>query len=238
MLARGRPQHGQLVGPQHGAPSAATCSRRRPAATSRSPCWPSMRRVTLASADGRARPAAGRLLHRVHDQPAGRRRAARRDRRADPGRADRVPQVRPQARQHAGRRDRRGPPRVGRRPGRRRPDRARRRRPAPGPRPAKRNGCSSGPRLGQDAIAAAAASAAATSATRSPTPSPPTGTGAGWPASSSAARSSSSAPGAAGSEDAPTWPRRSSRFELGDREVEVMVRPMTTLQSVLRNQLG
>ncbi len=27
-------------------------------------------------------------------------------------------------------------------------------------------------------------------------------------------------------------------FELGDREVEVMVRPMTTLQSVLRNQLG
>jgi aerobic carbon-monoxide dehydrogenase small subunit len=28
------------------------------------------------------------------------------------------------------------------------------------------------------------------------------------------------------------------RFELGDREVEVMVRPMATLQSVLRNQLG
>lgn len=27
-------------------------------------------------------------------------------------------------------------------------------------------------------------------------------------------------------------------FELGGREVEVMVRPMTTLQSVLRNQLG
>jgi carbon-monoxide dehydrogenase small subunit len=27
-------------------------------------------------------------------------------------------------------------------------------------------------------------------------------------------------------------------FELGDREVEVLVRPMTTLQSVLRNQLG
>jgi len=27
-------------------------------------------------------------------------------------------------------------------------------------------------------------------------------------------------------------------FELGDREVEVMVAPMTTLQSVLRNQLG
>ncbi len=27
-------------------------------------------------------------------------------------------------------------------------------------------------------------------------------------------------------------------FELGDREVEVMVRPMTTLQSVLRDQLG
>ena len=27
-------------------------------------------------------------------------------------------------------------------------------------------------------------------------------------------------------------------FELGDREVEVMVRPMTTLQAVLRNQLG
>ena len=27
-------------------------------------------------------------------------------------------------------------------------------------------------------------------------------------------------------------------FELGAREVEVMVRPMTTLQSVLRNQLG
>jgi carbon-monoxide dehydrogenase small subunit len=27
-------------------------------------------------------------------------------------------------------------------------------------------------------------------------------------------------------------------FELGDREVEVMVKPMTTLQSVLRNQLG
>jgi carbon-monoxide dehydrogenase small subunit len=27
-------------------------------------------------------------------------------------------------------------------------------------------------------------------------------------------------------------------FELGNREVEVMVRPMTTLQSVLRNQLG
>ena len=27
-------------------------------------------------------------------------------------------------------------------------------------------------------------------------------------------------------------------FELGDREVEVMVRPMTSLQSVLRNQLG
>ncbi len=27
-------------------------------------------------------------------------------------------------------------------------------------------------------------------------------------------------------------------FELGDREVEVMVRPLTTLQSVLRNQLG
>ena len=27
-------------------------------------------------------------------------------------------------------------------------------------------------------------------------------------------------------------------FTLGDREVEVMVRPMTTLQSVLRNQLG
>ena len=27
-------------------------------------------------------------------------------------------------------------------------------------------------------------------------------------------------------------------FVLGDREVEVMVRPMTTLQSVLRNQLG
>ncbi len=28
------------------------------------------------------------------------------------------------------------------------------------------------------------------------------------------------------------------RFELGTREVEVMVRPMTTLQSVLRDQLG
>jgi aerobic carbon-monoxide dehydrogenase small subunit len=28
------------------------------------------------------------------------------------------------------------------------------------------------------------------------------------------------------------------RFEFGDREVEVMVKPMTTLQSVLRNQLG
>lgn len=27
-------------------------------------------------------------------------------------------------------------------------------------------------------------------------------------------------------------------FELGDREVEVMVKPMTTLQSVLRDQLG
>ncbi len=27
-------------------------------------------------------------------------------------------------------------------------------------------------------------------------------------------------------------------FQLGDREVEVMVRPMTTLQAVLRNQLG
>ena len=27
-------------------------------------------------------------------------------------------------------------------------------------------------------------------------------------------------------------------FELGDREVEIMVKPMTTLQSVLRNQLG
>ncbi len=27
-------------------------------------------------------------------------------------------------------------------------------------------------------------------------------------------------------------------FEFGDREVEVMVKPMTTLQSVLRNQLG
>ena len=27
-------------------------------------------------------------------------------------------------------------------------------------------------------------------------------------------------------------------FELGGREVEVMVKPMTTLQSVLRNQLG
>jgi carbon-monoxide dehydrogenase small subunit len=27
-------------------------------------------------------------------------------------------------------------------------------------------------------------------------------------------------------------------FELGDREVEVMVAPMTTLQSVLRNQIG
>jgi aerobic carbon-monoxide dehydrogenase small subunit len=27
-------------------------------------------------------------------------------------------------------------------------------------------------------------------------------------------------------------------FQLGDREVEVMVRPMATLQSVLRNQLG
>ncbi len=27
-------------------------------------------------------------------------------------------------------------------------------------------------------------------------------------------------------------------FELGDREVEVLVKPMTTLQSVLRNQLG
>ena len=27
-------------------------------------------------------------------------------------------------------------------------------------------------------------------------------------------------------------------FELGDREVEVLVRPMTTLQQVLRNQLG
>jgi aerobic carbon-monoxide dehydrogenase small subunit len=28
------------------------------------------------------------------------------------------------------------------------------------------------------------------------------------------------------------------RFELGDREVEVMVKPMSTLQSVLRTQLG
>ena len=27
-------------------------------------------------------------------------------------------------------------------------------------------------------------------------------------------------------------------FELGDREVEVMVRPLTTLQAVLRTQLG
>jgi carbon-monoxide dehydrogenase small subunit len=27
-------------------------------------------------------------------------------------------------------------------------------------------------------------------------------------------------------------------FQLGDREIEVLVRPMTTLQSVLRNQLG
>ena len=45
---RGGPQHGQLVGPQHGAPSAGTSSRRRPAATSRSRCWRSMRRVTLA----------------------------------------------------------------------------------------------------------------------------------------------------------------------------------------------
>ena len=33
-------------------------------------------------------------------------------------------------------------------------------------------------------------------------------------------------------------PSRIVTFDLGDREVEVMVGPMTTLQSVLRNQLG
>jgi carbon-monoxide dehydrogenase small subunit len=33
-------------------------------------------------------------------------------------------------------------------------------------------------------------------------------------------------------------PSRIITFALGDREVEVMVRPMTTLQSVLRGQLG
>jgi carbon-monoxide dehydrogenase small subunit len=33
-------------------------------------------------------------------------------------------------------------------------------------------------------------------------------------------------------------PSRIVTFELGDREIEVMVKPMTTLQSVLRNQLG
>ena len=49
----------------------------------------------------------------------------------DPGRPDRLHQVRPQAREHAGRRDGRGPPRVDRRDGRRRPDRAGRSRSAP-----------------------------------------------------------------------------------------------------------
>ena len=154
-----------------------------------------------------------------------------------PARADRLRQVRPQARQHAGRRDRRRAPRVGRGRGRRRADRARCRRPAPHPRPARPSGCWSGPTSAPDVDRRP----------RRPRPrrcEPFTDAIATeWyrrrMAGVFVGRALEQLATAAPTRRRPlTMASTIVTFELGDREVEVMVKPMTTLQSVLRDQLG
>ena len=151
----------------------------------------------------------------------------------DHGRSDRLQEVRSQAREHAGGGDGRGPRALVRRPRGGRADRARRGRAAPVP------GTADGTarrRVGaRPEVIATAPRPRPTRPTlhrrhRHRVVSTPDGRG------PSAARSS----GWRRETGEARW-RMTSKivsFQLGDREVEVMVAPLTTLQSVLRNQLG